>query len=646
MSTAEDSTMQRNRLALILKTGRLRLWFFHPASRLYFYLSEDGSEEQKYNPAEFGQLFDRDDLEKMRQYLFDICDGKLNTAEVSLRSNAADGKEQLHYKVSISVASRDEEGKPSTLMGIQHDVTDEWKREQKANELLLRYQTIFNTSQMDMMFYDKEGVLTDINERGCAAFNVKSRERVLYGKFLLENNPMYNKIPMDKMENTLTSSIIDFKDFQDAKYKVEELQLSGKMYYESAINPIRNEQGELEGVYMAGRDISEMVESFHHQQEGARRLLKANQDIEAYVANINYALRVSDVMLVNYYPQAYTFEISNNVTHSHLHFSQLRCIRLASPRFRRTVNSVLNRMDHLTRHPIVQSIETEFHDKQGRPMWFLFNMVPMLDAEDKVLRYFGMCRNITDLVATEQQLAVESQKAQETELLKQAFLTNMSYEIRTPLNSVVGFAELFNSEHDEADEPLFVEEIKRSTNTLLLLVNDVLFLSRLDANMEEYKQEEVDFALAFESMCQLGMTTKKPEVKAVIDHPYNSLVVEIDMEHVGQIIRRLCALSCSQTEQGTITASYEYRRGELTISIEDTGGGIDGELLPHAFERFSRDSRGNMCGTGLDLPIVQLMAQQMGGNVDIQSDLGKGTSIWVSIPCSYTVMEKKREIIS
>ena len=406
------------------------------------------------------------------------------------------------------------------------------------------------------------------------------------------------------------------------------------MYYESAINPIRNEQGELEGIYMAGRNISEMVESFHHQQEGSHRLLKANQAIEEYVSNINYALRVSGVMLVNYYPKAYTFEISNNATHSQLHLSQLRCIRLATPPYRRTVNCLLNRMDHLTRRPVVQAIETEFRDKQGRQMWFLFNMVPMLDADDNVVRYFGMCRNVTDMVETEQRLAVESQKAQETELLKQAFLTNMSYEIRTPLNSVVGYAELFNSEHDEADEPLFVEEIKRSTNTLLLLVNDVLFLSRLDARMEEYKKEETDFALAFESMCQVGMTTAKPGVKTVVAHPYNSLVVDIDVEHVGKIIQRLCALSCSQTEQGTITASYGYRRGELTISIEDTGGGIDSELLPHAFERFSRDRQGNMCGTGLDLPIVRLMAQQMGGNVDIQSDLGKGTTIWVSIPCS------------
>ena len=119
------------------------------------------------------------------------------------------------------------------------------------------------------------------------------------------------------------------------------------------------------------------------------------------------------------------------------------------------------------------------------------------------MRYFGMCRNMTEMIETEQRLAIETKKAQETELLKQAFLTNMSYEIRTPLNTVIGFAELFNAEHDASDELFFTEQIKTGTHTLLTLVNDILFISRLDANMEEYKKEDVDFALLFETFLRI-----------------------------------------------------------------------------------------------------------------------------------------------
>ena len=641
MTKDMDSKRQKARLALILKTGRLRLWFFYPATRHYCYLSETGDYEREYNPAEFCQQFHRDENERLSSIIYDICDGKQVTAKMSLRSRAKNESDCRYYEVSISVASRDAQGTPTSLMGIQHDVTEEYRRKEKIRQLLVRYHTIFNSSLLSMLFYDKNGVLTDINERACKDFNVKSREQVLDGSFLLENNPFYSQIPLDKMENSLTGSIIDFNDYQEEKYRLEELKLSGKMYYESTINPIRNEQGELEGVYMAGRDVSEMVNSYHRQQEGVKLLQQATESIWQYINNIDYALSVSGVQLVNYYPKAYTFEILNRETHSNLHMSQLRCIRLATPRFRRTVNSVLNRMDHLTKHGISQAIETEIRDKKGRQIWLLFNMVPMLDDNGEVERYFGTYRDITDTVETEQQLAVETQKAQETELLKQTFLTNMSYEIRTPLNNILGYAGLFTGEHDEKDEPVFMEQIKHSTQELLRLVNDVLYLSRLEAHMEDYRKEIVDLAQTFDGQCQIGMTDIRPGVEVFINQPYNSLVVNIDMNHVSMIIHRLCALACQSTSDGSITAGCEYHRGELTIRIEDTGMGFTEEELSHLFEHFARNAKGDIIGSGLDWPIIQLLTQQMGGSIDVQSDYGKGTSVWVSLPCTASVLKRK-----
>jgi signal transduction histidine kinase len=353
---------------------------------------------------------------------------------------------------------------------------------------------------------------------------------------------------------------------------------------------------------------------------------------------------VSGVQLVNYYPHSYTCELINRESKKRLRMSQLRCIRLATLRFRRTVNSVLNRMDHLTKRGIMQAIEIEIRDKKGRQIWLLFNMVPMLNEKGEVDRYFGTYRDITDMVATEQQLAVETKKAQETELLKQAFLTNMSYEIRTPLNNIIGYAGLFTSDHDESDEPFFIDQIRNSTNELLLVVNDVLYISRLEANMEEYKKESVDFASAFEGYCRNGLSTIKPGVQSVIVQPYNRLVVDIDASHVSMIIQRLCNLSCMVTDSGSITVSYEYHRGELIILFEDTGNGFPEEVAAHVLDQhFARREDGGLIGSGLDLPIVQLLTKQMGGTIEIQSDYGKGSSVWVSIPCTASVIERKRE---
>jgi signal transduction histidine kinase len=385
-----------------------------------------------------------------------------------------------------------------------------------------------------------------------------------------------------------------------------------------------------------------MVNSYHRQQAGVKKLQQGTDSIKEYIANIDYALSVSGVQLVNYYPKSYTFELINRKTRKRLHMSQLRCIRLATIRFRRTVNSVLNRMDHLTKRGIVQAIEIEIRDKKGRQIWLLFNMVPMLNAKGEVERYFGTYRNITDMVETEQQLAIETKKAQETEVLKQAFLTNMSYEIRTPLNNIIGYAGLFTSHHEESDEPFFMEQIKHSTNELLLLVNDILYISRLEANMEEYKKEPMDFAQTFEGCCHNGLSIIQEGVQSVIVQPYNRLVVDIDASHVEMVIQRLCGLSCRQTTHGSINVSYDYHRGELTIRIEDTGEGIPPERMAHVFDHFTRNKKGELIGSGLDLAIVQLLVKQMGGTIELQSDYDQGTIVWVSIPCTASVIEKKR----
>ena len=638
---------QNAHLALVLQAGRLRIWKYLPATRHYLFLSEEGTMEQRYNPIDFQQFFERDDFERLRTAIFDICEGKQNSAVLTLVSNAKDDAFLRHYEMTVSVDRRDSRGRVTSILGIQHDVTDEYRRLETVNQLLLRYHTVFSTSLVDMVYYDNKGVLQDINERACQAFGVPNREYVLNNKFLLKNNPFFGDVNLETMDNTRTSCIVDFGDYTDPVYHIDELGLADKkMYYESTINPIRDANGNLEGVYMAGRDITEMVVSYRRQKEGAEKLRKVNEDIRQYISNINYALRISDIRMVNYYPKSFTLEMSDNITQSQMKLSQLRCIRLATPRFRRTVSSVLNRMDHLSPYNIQVNIETEIRDKKGRQIWLLFNLVPMLDADGKVERYFGMCRNMTDMVETENRLAVETKKAQETELLKQSFLSNMSYEIRTPLNNVVGFAGLFNSPHDEADEPAFVEQIKTNSNNMLTLVNDVMLLSSLDANMVEYRKDDIDFAQIFASHCQMGWSNANPQIKTIIDNPYESLVVNIDMEHVGKVIEKLCWLSALTLKEGYAKARYEYRRGELLITIEDTGDGIPEEGMAHIFDRFVHNIDNHLLGTGLDLPIVQAIVRQMGGTIEIESKLHQGTTAWVSIPCEAKNIERRREEIT
>ena len=163
--------------------------------------------------------------------------------------------------------------------------------------------------------------------------------------------------------------------------------------------------------------------------------------------------------------------------------------------------------------------------------------------------------------------------------------------------------------------------------------------------MIEYKREDVDFAMLFESWCQLGLVNVSPEVKVVVENPFERLVINIDTEHVSKVIEKLCTTAAGFTQKGSILAKCEYRKGQLSIVIEDTGRGIDKDTLPHVFERFVRDQRSQLCGTGLDFPIVQALVEQMGGSIDLQSETGKGTTVLVIIPCEASVIERRRELI-
>ena len=638
-----DNKNKTNRLAIILQTGRLRLWIYKVSKRRYVSITETGDYTHEYNPIDFALFFDRDDFERLRSIIFEIREGIRESGTIRIKGiPEADGS-QKQYEVMLSIVERDDKGRAKTLLGVQRDITDILRREQEVSQLLMRYHTVFNSALSDMLYYDKDGYLSDINDKALETFNITDRQELIHSRQQLKDNPLFGSIDFKDTDVIRTTAIAEKDYLERNESRLKLLEDSDKFYYEASINSVTNQNGELEGTYISGCNVSEMVESFHRQEAGVKQLRKVHKNIQKYIHNINYALRVSGVRLVSYYPDSFTFEITNNINQTQLTMSQVRCIRLASPRFRKDVSIALNRLDHRVPKPIELTIEIILHDQKGRPIWLMFNMIPLFNDKGKVERYFGMCREMTDMVETERRLSVETRKAQETETLKQSFLTNMSYEIRTPLNTVVGFAELFEIDHDPADETVFVDEIKKNSNQLLELVNDILFLSRLDADMIESNVAETDFALVFDSCCLVGLNNAKPGVKTIVQNDYEHLVVYIDIDLVNKVIQRECLIAAAFTQQGTIHCKYEYWHGELILTFEDTGTGFDNNLETTIYERFEHNPKLTDYGAGLDLPIIQAMVHKLGGKIEIQSEKNKGTTARITIPCKASLIEKKRE---
>ena len=642
---SSDTERMNAQLAMILESSKTQTWTFDVNKKTFTKFSEHGQKETVYIPIDFSQFYDREDFLSMRKIIQDICNWESRFGSLTVKSapdKEADGKQHI-YNVTISILRYDQRNKPTILLGTQQDITEDQEKATKNRNLALMYHTVFNTSLIDMIYFDANGVIQEINDKACESLMVKDKQALLDSKITLADLPALKGVDFNTLDKMYSSTYTKVKDIKNPMGEFEEGQEG--VYYEQNVTSIHDHEGALSGVVLAGKNITEMVLSQHRQMEAAKQLQETTKAIEAYIRNINYSLKVSDVRLMNYDPDTHMMEVSSDLKQAQYRLTQVRALSLIKPEERRRARGLLTRMDNRRKGVITITLETLLRDDFGRNIFLNFNLMPITNKEGEVTHYFGMCRNETEMTYTEMQLQEESAKAQETEQLKNLFLLNMSYELRTPLNAVIGFAGLYNGEHNEEDEPVFAEEIKKNTGTLLQLINDILFISRLDAHMIEHNYQMSDFALLFEGWCYMGWSNISPNVKAIVDNPYNQLVVNIDQTNLAMVIEKICTMTAMHTIEGTIRAKYEYRHGELMITIEDTGPGLSAEALSKVFDRFVHDESVERQGTGLDMPIVKELVEQMNGTIEIQSEEGKGTAFYISIPCEMASFDKKTEII-
>jgi signal transduction histidine kinase len=302
---------------------------------------------------------------------------------------------------------------------------------------------------------------------------------------------------------------------------------------------------------------------------------------------------------------------------------------------------LMNMMDHRKATLLNQNMKTRLRKKGGIPVYLQLHLTPMTDEQGNVKDYYGLGRDISEQMAYEQRLREEMAKAQEVEQVKAAFLKNMSYEIRTPLNAVVGFAELFNLDHKVEDEPTFVEEIKRNSNYLLMLINNILYLSRLNAHMVEVQTKEVDMAECFTTHTVIGWEGRVQEgVNTEIDLPYEHLVIESDEQLLAHLIENLASSSARYTTVGRIKASLSYFDKKLTITFDDTGRGMDER---EKIAAIGDVGNGNDTETELKIAICAQLAELLGGHLAIESELDRGTTVAVTLPAQATTIERKIE---
>ena len=633
---SKDLQKKNARLSLVLNTSNVRFWTYDIPTKTFTWMDKEGKAERNYSILEFSQRYRREDFERLTEAINQLVRQEKENVTLEMRAkDKGEGGEDREFTIALSVLRRQKSGRPSVIIGTRSDITEERQMQQKAEDAMLRYQAIFNSAMIDMVYYDENGILTDMNQKAGAAFE-GGKDAIIAKKITIADVLGEGDVDLQKLEPIHLTQI--FKSADDERALNKHLR-RGLLYYELQLMPIYDQNHRLLCIYGTGRNVTEVANSYNRKQENLRQLTKANEEVTSYIQNINYVLKVGGIRMVNYSATNHTLTVYSEIGHEQYRLTQTRALALVSDKHKHMAQRILNSMDNHAISPINTTIETTLRVREGYPLCLQIHFVPLVDDSGKVANYFGMCRDVSEMKHTENELAKESAKAQEVETVKNAFLRNMSYEIRTPLNTVVGFAELFQMEHSSDDEVVFVEQIKENSRNLLKLINNILFLSRLDAQMIEIKTEFTDFAQLFDVDCSTSWENLRQDgVEYIIENPYKQLVVDIDAQNLGIVIDQIVTNACQHTTQGFVRTRIDYIGDRLIIAVDDTGEGIEEKFLPTLFERFAT---GANTGSGLGLSICYELMQQMGGSINIKSTHGKGTTVWVTLPCKTSEIVRK-----
>lgn len=624
-----------NRLSMILKTSHVTLWTYNVLNKTFTWMDEQGKAKHTSTIDEFAYRYHPEDVQKLEQAIDDMTNKKVQSVNLNIKVFEDKGAKDAHnYTISLSSLRQDKDGRPITILCTRSDVTNELLRQLRVKDTMLRYQAIFQTAMIDMVFYDEHGIIQDVNQKALDALGLDIE--TIRRQHISINDVLGMEVSLEDFELMYMTQISDASDGR----ALNRILKRKKLYYELQLMPIHDINGKLIGIFGTGRDVTETAESYQQLEKNVIALQHANDEISEYIRNIDYVLTVGGIRIIKYDIETHLLTFFSEANRVEYTLTQTRLMNLVDEQSKKKVERILNSMDNQTGGAIHTDVKTAIHGRNRKTLHLQVNFIPYHDKNGNVKEYFGMCRDISQLKDIEEKLAKETLRAQEVEVVKNAFLHNMSFEIRTPLNAVVGFAELFQMEHSTDDETIFINEIKDNSAKLLKLINDILFLSRLDADMITMKTRPVDFAKAIEMKCEsIWCNDQKPGVEYILKKPFSKLLIDIDEPNVSIILEKIITNAVQHTSQGRILVRYDYLGDELIVAVDDTGDGIPKDMLAHIFDRFVTGD-GNNTRAGLGLSICHDLVQHLGGTINIKSEPGKGTSVWCTIPCKALEMDR------
>ena len=225
------------------------------------------------------------------------------------------------------------------------------------------------------------------------------------------------------------------------------------------------------------------------------------------------------------------------------------------------------------------------------------------------------------------------EKAEQANQLKSAFLANMSHEIRTPLNAIVGFSNMLPHTEDPVEMREYADIIETNTDLLLQLINDILDLSKIEAGTFDFYPSSIDVNQTMEEIEQsMRLRLKNSDVTLAFTERLPGCLFYIDKNRLIQLLANFVNNAIKFTQTGTICMGYRMTDTDtIYFYVSDTGCGMSNEQCEHVFERFVKYNP-FIQGTGLGLSICRTIVERLGGKIGVDSEEGKGSTFWFTLP--------------
>jgi PAS domain S-box-containing protein len=408
----------------------------------------------------------------------------------------------------------------------------------------------------------------------------------------------------------------------------ELLTRMSQMYYETDLDRMTREQS----AETSSRDMQRLYQELKQRTESERAEQEAimRATLESAVEGILVSDNARRVIAVNRrFAQLSGLPESALETHD-----QRRLVALALE-FVKRGERIMPRVDEL--HEGDATLHDEFEMRNGSIIdWF---SAPVRTSDGTKVGRVSFFRDMTPERKTQQQLEQAREAAEAASQAKSLFLANMSHELRTPLNAVIGLADLLLLERDPLVDRQreYLDGIASSGRHLLALVNDVLDLAKIEAGKQELHFEPVQIHDAIEE----GVTAIMPLARArgVILEPATIVAVprvRADRVRLRQILYNLISNAVKFTDNGgKVRIRARRDDDQVAIAVIDTGVGIapsDLSRLYRSFEQLTLPSGDRPQGTGLGLALTKRLVEMHGGTIDVESELGSGTTFTVRIP--------------